>query len=57
MKAPNLGSLYATLDGVPVRRVLMKKTGNHLYYDFDADEDWIIVHSVWGGPKERGPRL
>jgi len=57
LKAPNIGSLYATLDGQLVRRVLMKKTGNHIYYVFDSDKDCIIVHAIWGGPKERGPNL
>jgi plasmid stabilization system protein ParE len=57
MNTPNIGALYATLDGLPVRRVLMRKTGNQLYYVFDAEEDCIIVHSVWGGPKEHGPKL
>jgi hypothetical protein len=57
LMAPNVGSLYALLDGQPVRRVLMHKTGNHLYYVVDSDKDQIVVHSIWGGPKERGPKL
>ena len=55
--SPNVGSVYALLDGQPVRRVLMKKTGNHLYYVVDSEHDQIIVHSVWGASKEHGPEL
>jgi hypothetical protein len=35
----------------------MNKTGNHVYYTVDHERDCIIVHSVWGGPKEHGPKL
>jgi hypothetical protein len=31
--------------------------GEHLYYVVDSDKDQMVVHSVWGGPKERGPKL
>lgn len=57
LKSPGIGTVYATLDGEPVRRLLMKKTDNHLYYSVDHHRDCVIVHSVWGGPKEHGPKL
>jgi len=53
---PNIGALYeqGNLD-VPVRRVLLPKTKNHVYYAVQDDE--IVVVSVWGAPKQRGPKL
>lgn len=50
-----MGTVYTILDGKQVRRVLMPKTGHHLYFVADADE--IIVHAIWGASKEHGPRL
>jgi plasmid stabilization system protein ParE len=53
---PNLGSLYEPEGGdVGVRRALMKKTGHHIYYAVQGDE--IVVITIWGARKERGPKL
>lgn len=52
---PKIGTVYTILDGKPMRRVLMRKTGHHVY--FVADHDEIIVHAAWGASKEHGPRL
>jgi plasmid stabilization system protein ParE len=53
---PSLGSVYKHegLD-VEVRRLLMPKTRNHVYYAITATE--IVVLTVWGSQKERGPKL
>jgi plasmid stabilization system protein ParE len=53
---PNLGSVYEQ-DQVPieVRRLLMPRTHNHVYYAIEGQE--IVVLSVWGAPKGRGPKL
>ena len=40
-----------------MRKVLMPKTRHHLYYVADFDEDVIIIHAVWGAPRESGPTL
>jgi hypothetical protein len=40
---------------VPVRRVLLPKTLNHVYYAIDGED--VVVLSVWGGLHERGPKL
>jgi plasmid stabilization system protein ParE len=52
----SVGTLYEQGDlGAPVRRVLLRKTQNHVYFAVEGDE--IVVVSVWGAPKERGPKL
>ena len=55
-KGGRIGSLYeeASLE-VPVRKVLLPKTNNHVYYAVEGDE--IVVISIWGAPKEHGPKL
>lgn len=54
--APALGTTYtATKLDVPVRRVLLEKTSNHVYYAVDRDE--VVILSVWGAPRGRGPKL
>jgi plasmid stabilization system protein ParE len=56
-EAPTIGSVYTTLDGMPVRRVLLRKTRAHLYYSVDDDAELVTVLAVWGAPKGRGPSL
>jgi plasmid stabilization system protein ParE len=53
--APNLGSIYEGGGGnAEVRRLLMPKTRNHVYYAVEANA--VVVLTVWGAPK-RGPKL
>jgi len=54
---PKIGPVYASLDGQPVRRVLMKKTKAHVYYVLEAALGQITIHAVWGAPKRGGPRF
>ena len=53
---PELGSVFEQDDlDVEVRRVLMSRTRNHVYYSVTATE--VVVHTVWGAPLGRGPIL
>jgi hypothetical protein len=52
---PGIGAAYSVLDGRVVRRFLLKRTKNHVYYVVETDR--IVVHSIWGAPKGRGPSL
>ena len=54
---PNIGTVYSRVDGQPVFRVLMRKTGHHVYYAIEPSFDRISVYSVWGARKARGPAL
>jgi plasmid stabilization system protein ParE len=56
-EAPNIGSMYTVLDGLPVRRVLLRKTRTHVYYSVDGDAELVTVLAVWGAPKGRAPKL
>ncbi len=52
---PTIGTSYPSTFEVPVRRVLMKKTNNHVYFTVQGDE--VVILSVWGAPKKHGPKL
>jgi hypothetical protein len=53
----NAGSLYTVLDGLAIRRVLLRKTRTHVYYSVDVDAELVTVLAVWGAAKGRSPRL
>jgi plasmid stabilization system protein ParE len=53
--APALGAIYPSSFGTTVRRVLMPKTQNHVYYLVRDNE--VVVLSVWGAPRAGGPKL
>jgi plasmid stabilization system protein ParE len=41
--------------GVWVRRWLMPKTRNYVYYVMDGTE--VVVLTVWGAPRRRAPKV
>jgi plasmid stabilization system protein ParE len=56
VQAPGLGKLYEQGDlGVPVRRVLLPKSLNHVYYAMVGKD--VVVLSVWGALHGKGPKL
>jgi len=52
---PTLGAVYPSSFGRTVRRVLLPKTENHVYYLVRDNE--VVVLSVWGAPRGKGPKL
>jgi len=54
---PGIGQRYRYMRGKMIQRVLMKKTGCHVYYFHDREHDLIEVHTIWGSRRERGPKL
>lgn len=54
---PRVGPVYTRIDGLPVRRVLLRKTKAHVYYVLEGPDGPITVLSVWGAPKRGGPEL
>jgi hypothetical protein len=56
--APELaGAPYVERSGELVRRILLPKTNNHVYYTIDRDKHAVMILAVWGAPKGRGPKL
>lgn len=54
---PDMGSPYVDRQGVLVRRVLLRKTRNHVYYEIDHANGVVMIIAVWGAPKGEGPTL
>lgn len=54
---PKIGIPYAMSKRSEVRRLLLPKTEYHLYYTLERDETVIVIHSVWGARRGRGPKL
>jgi plasmid stabilization system protein ParE len=53
---PEAGTLYeAACFDSPVRRVLLPKTGHHLYHSRIGDT--VTIVAVWSARRGRGPRL
>jgi hypothetical protein len=50
-----MGTAYEADVGFPVRRMLLKKSATHVYFGLNGDE--IVVLSVWGAHRKRGPKL
>lgn len=40
-----------------LRRILMSRSHNHVYFVVDAATDTVRVHAIWGAPRGRGPKL
>lgn len=53
--SPTIGTAYAATFRAPVRRVLLPRTENHLFYAVGEGE--VVILSVWGARKKHGPKL
>ena len=54
---PELGQLYDKIGDRVVRRLLLVKTEQHVYYFVDHATDKRIVITIWGARRGRGPKL
>jgi plasmid stabilization system protein ParE len=52
---PIMGAPYAADVGFPVRRVVLQRTAYHVYFGLKGDE--LVILSVWGARRGRGPKL
>jgi len=52
---PSRGTIYPSSFGTLVRRVLLTRTNNHVYYAVHDGE--VVILCVWGAPRKRGPKL
>jgi plasmid stabilization system protein ParE len=53
---PKIGVVWNGVRGRPVRRFLMPRTRHHVYYELEASGG-VIIHAIWGAPRERAPKL
>jgi len=48
---------HAQIEGESVWRVFMPRTEQHIYYTVDEAADEIVIETVWGARRGRGPKL
>jgi hypothetical protein len=57
LRAPKVRNPYGRIESDPVWRVLMPRTEQHVYYSVDDDAGEIVIETVWGARRRRGPKL
>jgi plasmid stabilization system protein ParE len=56
-ETPGVGTRWPTARRPKLRRILMPRTENHVYFQVDESTRTVHVLAVWGAPRGRGPRL
>jgi len=56
-QTPEIGHRCPTAQYPELRRVLMKGTRNHLYYEYRRVDDVAEIYAAWGAPRKDGPGL
>jgi plasmid stabilization system protein ParE len=52
---PTLGLEHDLVRGKLVRRILLPKSAQHVYYV--VEDDGIVIYTVWGARRGQGPTL
>jgi hypothetical protein len=55
--APGVGARFQRSSLPGVRRIVLQRTRNLLFYVFDRKTDTVHILAVWGGPKGHDPAL
>jgi hypothetical protein len=43
--------------GKVIRRLLLPKTEQHVYFSIDDDGQRVVIHTVWSARRGRGAKL
>jgi len=54
---PEAGVRWPTAKNPRLRRVLMTETHHHVYFQVDQPGNTVVVLTVWGAQRGRGPSL
>ena len=54
---PLLGPVYETVGARVMRRLLLRASEQHVYYSVDGATKTVVVHTIWGARRGRGPKL
>lgn len=55
--APISGQIYGYRKNRLIRRWLLEKTEYHVYFSVNRAARVVMLHSVWGARRGRGPKL
>lgn len=53
----SLPQVFESVADEPIRRVLLPKTEQHLYYSIDETAAVVLIHTIWGARRGSGPKL
>ena len=54
---PESGELWRIRQKRTIRRWLLEKTAQHLYYVYRPEREEVLVLAIWGARRGRGPKL
>jgi hypothetical protein len=54
---PLSGQIYGYRKNRLIRRWLLEQTEYHVYFSVNRETQLLMVHSVWGARRGRGPKL
>jgi plasmid stabilization system protein ParE len=54
---PDSGAVYQTIGGEIIRRTLLPKSAQYVYYAVDTVNEVIVIYTIWGARRGRGPKL
>ncbi len=54
---PTAGKVYAAQTSAGFRRVLLRRSGFHVYYLVDDAARVVVIAAVWNGARGHGPPL
>ena len=57
LRAPKVRKPYGEIDGEPVWRVLLPTTEQHVYFTVDDAAAEVVIETIWGARRSRGPKL
>lgn len=52
-----LGIVDSEQRGKQIWRVLLRRSNQHVYYSLDEVHGTVVVRSIWGATRGRGPKL
>jgi plasmid stabilization system protein ParE len=54
---PTAGAPYPTRRRPSMRRLLLPRSQYHLYFCVERSDTVVVIHSLWGVRRGRGPKL
>jgi hypothetical protein len=55
--APKVRQPYGHIEDEPVWRILMPETEQHIYYTVGDNAAEVVIETLWGARRKRGPKL
>src|SRR4051812_12691067 len=52
-----VGTIHAVRRNTTIRRVLLRKTNQHVFYSIREADDTVIIRAIWGARRGRPPKL